>query len=331
MKKALYIMDKEMQNHVYNQDTQADIQANFDIIGETLTRENCLDHKDLLAKVENIFSSWGGPIFSEEFLEAAPHLEGVFYAAGSMKKLIQPTFWKRDITVSNANEVNALPVAEYTLSQIIFSLKNGWQMTRRLKNTREFHFEMDEILGGYNRTVGLISLSSIGRKTVELLKPFDVNIVAYDPFVSAKEAEELDVEMVSLEELFKRSYIVSLHSPLLPETTGLITGQLLQSMKKNATFINTARGAIVKQDELIDVLRERKDLTAILDVTFPEPPSPDSALYDLDNIVITPHIAGSAGSEVARMGRTMFNEAIKYVNNESLDYQITEEQFQTMA
>lgn len=137
--------------------------------------------------------------------------------------------------------------------------------------------------------------------------------------------------MVSLTELFATSDIVSLHSPLLPETTGMITGELIRSMKSAATFINTARGAIVRENELIDALRERTDLTAILDVTYPEPPVPESRLYDMDNIVITPHIAGSAGTEVARLGVAKLSEALKYINGEPLQYQITEEKYHHMA
>lgn len=331
MKKALYIMEKNRLDTVYDQETQTNIRNTFEVIGPALTRENCLSYPELLSKVEIIFSGWGGPVFNKEFLEAAPNLEGIFYAAGTIKKLITPGVWERGITVATANSVNAIPVAEYTLSQILFSLKNGWQITRRLQKTHDFRFDMDEILGAYNRTVGIISLSSIGRRTVELLKPHDLNIVAYDPFVSKDEGEQLGVKMVSLEELFKISNIVSLHSPLLPETKGMITGDLISSMKRNATFINTARGAIVKEEELIEVLRERTDLMAILDVTYPEPPAFDSPLYNLENVVLTPHIAGSVGSEVARMGHVMFNEALKYIKNEPLEYQITEEQFRIMA
>jgi phosphoglycerate dehydrogenase-like enzyme len=222
-------------------------------------------------------------------------------------------------------------VAEYTLSQILFSLKNGWQITRKVRKQRTFHFNEFPMPGAYKRTVGLISLSQVGRKTLELLEPFDLDIVAYDPFVDDEEAEKLGVKLVSLEELFKISDIVSLHTPLLPETEGMITGDLLQRMKPHATFINTARGAIVKEDELIEVFQDREDLTAILDVTNPEPPVSESPLYDLDNIVVTPHIAGSAGTEVARMGKMVTDEAIRYIQNEPLHYQITKEDYQTMA
>lgn len=331
MKKALFIMIDSLVHEVYDEETQKMIYENFEVIGDPLTKDNYLEQKELLAEVEVIFSGWGAPTFDQEFLEAAPNLEAIFYAAGTMKSLLSDEVWEKNITVATANTANAVPVAEYTLSQILFSLKNGWQITRNVRKDREFHFNQYQMLGAYKRIVGLISLSQVGRKTLELLKPFDLEVIAYDPFVDEEEAEKLGVRMVSLEELFETANIVSLHSPLLPETEGMITGELFATMKPDSTFINTARGAIVKEDELIEVFKERTDLTAILDVTHPEPPVPESPLYDMDNIVITSHIAGSAGSEVARMGKMVADEAVRYVRQEPLKYQISKEDYRTMA
>ncbi len=331
MKKALFIMIDSLVHEVYDEETQKMIYENFEVIGDPLTKDNYLEQKELLAEVEVIFSGWGAPTFDQEFLEAAPNLEAIFYAAGTMKSLLSDEVWEKNITVATANTANAVPVAEYTLSQILFSLKNGWQITRNVRKDCEFHFNQYQMLGAYKRIVGLISLSQVGRKTLELLKPFDLEVIAYDPFVDEEEAEKLGVRMVSLEELFETANIVSLHSPLLPETEGMITGELFATMKPDSTFINTARGAIVKEDELIEVFKERTDLTAILDVTHPEPPVPESPLYDMDNIVITSHIAGSAGSEVARMGKMVADEAVRYVRQEPLKYQISKEDYRTMA
>lgn len=331
MKKALFIMYDQMVNQVYDEETYHEINEHFEVLSEPLTKDNFSDYPKLLAEVEVIFSGWGAPTFDADFLKAAPKLEAIFYGAGTMKSLLSDDVWERDITISTANTANAVPVAEYTLSQILFSLKNGWQITRQVREQRSFYFNEFPMPGAYKRTVGLISLSQVGRKTLELLKPFDLEVVAYDPFVDDAEAEKLGVTLVSLEEVFKTADVVSLHTPLLPETKGMITGELFDTMKSNSTFINTARGAIVKEDDLINVFKEREDLTAILDVTNPEPPVSDSPLYDMDNIVITPHIAGSAGTEVARMGKMVADEAIRYVQNAPLHYQITKKDYQSMA
>jgi phosphoglycerate dehydrogenase-like enzyme len=111
----------------------------------------------------------------------------------------------------------------------------------------------------------------------------------------------------------------------------MITGAHFAAMKENATFINTARGAIVRENEMIDVLKKRPDLWALLDVTYPEPPVPGSPLYTLPNVILTPHLAGSRDTECRRMGRIVVDELRRYLNNEPLHWAITREQAAKMA
>jgi phosphoglycerate dehydrogenase-like enzyme len=139
------------------------------------------------------------------------------------------------------------------------------------------------------------------------------------------------VELVSLDEAFKQADIVSLHTPLLPETQGLIRGAHFSAMKPGATFINTARGAVVIQDEMLDTLRRRPDLHAVLDVTEPEPPLPDSPLFDLPNVVLTPHIAGTCTAEAPRLGREMIAEFHRWRENRPLLHAVTAESAARMA
>jgi phosphoglycerate dehydrogenase-like enzyme len=143
-----------------------------------------------------------------------------------------------------------------------------------------------------------------------------------------EEAHVLDVDLMLLEDLFASSEVVSLHAPLLPETEDMILGSHLASMKRNATLINTSRGAVVREAEMVEVLEVRPDLWAVLDVTHPEPPEPDSRLYDP---LLTPHIAGSLGSECRRMGRFVVDELRRYVAGEPLEHEINREQTAMMA
>jgi phosphoglycerate dehydrogenase-like enzyme len=125
--------------------------------------------------------------------------------------------------------------------------------------------------------------------------------------------------------------VVSLHAPLLPQTTGLIRREHFAAMKPGSTFINTARGAIVRESEMIDVLHERPDLQAVLDVTEPEPPPPDSPLFKLPNVALTPHIAGTCEREAARLGRAMIDEFHRWRRGEPLRYQVTAAQAAHLA
>ena len=165
----------------------------------------------------------------------------------------------------------------------------------------------------------------------EFLKNLDVEVLAYDPFYSSGKASDLGVSLVSLEDLFKESDVVSLHTPWLPETERMIKGEHFRLMKHGASFINTARGAIVDEVEMIDVLRERSDITAVLDVTYPEPPVPTSPLFSLENVFLTPHIAGSLNEECRRMGHYAVDELERYLKGEKLMYGISREQFMNMA
>ena len=125
-------------------------------------------------------------------------------------------------------------------------------------------------------------------------------------------------KLVSLEEIFARSEVVSLHTPLLEETRGMITGDHFRLMRENASFINTARGALVRENEMIQVLRERPDIFAVLDVTSPEPPEDDSPLWTLSNVFMTPHVSGSRGREGLRLGHFVVEELRRYLNGEPL-------------
>ena len=156
-------------------------------------------------------------------------------------------------------------------------------------------------------------------------------MVAYDPYVTPEEARVLGVDLMPWRICLRRRRLFRYTRRWLPETEGMILGSHLASMKRNATLINTSRGAVVREAEMVEVLEERPDLWAVLDVTHPEPPEPGSRLYDLPNVVLTPHIAGSLGSECRRMGRLVVDELRRYVAGEPLEYEITRERAALLA
>ncbi|MEK3886393.1 hydroxyacid dehydrogenase [Bacillus sp. FSL K6-3431] len=327
MLKGLFILNDF--NLIYGS-VHEEIMKYIDIYAEPQTKESIKQNPALLANADVIFSGWGSPVLDDKLLNAAPHLKAFFYGAGSIKNIVTDAFWDRNIPISSAFAANAVPVVEYTLSQILFSLKQGWSYVLRTKKEQR-HVKRMDVAGAYHSTVGIVSLGMIGRKVCELLKQFDVRVIAYDPFVSKEDAEQLQVELCSLEELFQRSDVVSLHTPWIKETEGLINGELISSMKHNATLINTSRGAVVNEIEMVEVLKKRIDLFAVLDVTFPEPPVEGSPLYSMDNVILTPHIAGSMSKECQRMGEYMLDELKLYLDNKPLQWEITREKSLIMA
>ena len=225
---------------------------------------------------------------------------------------------------------NGVPVAEFTVATIILSLKRYWQQAANIRAKRDYSGKVN-VPGAFGTTVGLCSLGVIGRMVRERLRMLDVKVIAYDPYVTQAEADKLDVRMVSLDDLFRQADVVSLHTPWLKATEGLVTGQHFASMKSGATFINTSRGAVVREAEMISMLQQRPDLWAILDVTWPEPPATDSPLYTLPNVMLTPHIAGSMDAECRRMAQYMIGEVRRYLAGQPLQYEITREKAAIMA
>jgi len=328
--KGLYLLHRSSFENVYETAMRTEIGGLLDIEDAPVTQAELVDNPTMLEAVEIIMSSWGCPMLDANLLEAAPQLKAIFYGAGSIRGFVTEEFWDRNIVISSAYAANAIPVAEYTVSLILFSLKLGWQHVFDGRG-REAWPQRFKVPGAYRTTIGLISFGMIARNVYRLLKSYDLKVIVYDPFLTDEEAQAMEIEKVTLDELFERSHVVSLHTPLLPETVGMITESHFARMKKNATFINTARGAIVDESGMIRVLSDRPDIYAVLDVTHPEPPAPGSALYTLPNVVLTPHIAGSMDKECTRMGQYMLDELKRYLAGEPLHWQISREQAATLA
>jgi phosphoglycerate dehydrogenase-like enzyme len=330
MTKALYLLDRNPYDLIYGPAERADLDELADFYASPQTRGTIQDDPAVLGQAEVIFSGWGMAPMDEAFLAAAPNLKAVFYGAGSIRYFTTEASWARGVIVVSAYYANDIPVAEYTLAQIVFSLKLGWRYIFEVKRLQAYPPKVPGP-GCYGSTVGLISLGMIGRMVAERLKAYDLTVIAYDPYITQAQADPLGVRMCSLEEVFRESDVVSLHTPWLPETVGMVTGEHLRSMKTDATFINTARGAIVREAEMIAALQARPDLTAVLDVTYPEPPEAGSPLYTLPNVVLTPHIAGAMGPESRRMGRLMVDEFRRYLAGDPLRWAISQEQAAIMA
>ncbi|HVM61345.1 MAG TPA: hydroxyacid dehydrogenase [Verrucomicrobiae bacterium] len=323
--KGLYILDKGAFELVYGAEEQREIAELVDIVAPLQTRESIARKPWLLAPADVIFSGWGAPVMDKAFLQASPRLQAVFYGAGSIRPITSAAFWERNIIITSASAANAVPVAEYTLGVILLSLKRFWSYAVATRKGEGWADHTRSVPGGYRSTVGLVSVGVVARKVLELLAPFDIRRIVYCPFLTADEARQLRVERCSLPDVFKLADVVSIHTPKLTGTRGLVTGRHIASMKRGGTLINTARGAIIREQEMIDVLRQRRDLTAVLDVTDPEPPALDSPLLTLPNVVLTPHIAGSLGAECGRMGRCMVEELRRFVAGKPLKWQITAE------
>lgn len=323
--KAIYLLPERNYTLIYGPDEQRDIAARVELVAPRQDALSFLSQPvETFHNVEAIFSGWGMTKMDTAFFERFPNLKVLFYGAGAVSGFVTDEVWQRGVTICNANVANGVAVAEYTVAQIYLCLKQVWAMALRIKREGAY-VRSEPVFGAYGSTVGIVSLGAIGRMVAERLKGSDLRLIAYDPFATAEQAKALNVELVSLDALFQRADVITCHTPWLPETEGMLTGRLFRMMKQGANFINTARGAVVNEPELIEVLREREDLFAVLDVTWPEPPVSGSPLYTLPNLIVTPHVAGTMNNECRRMGRLMVDELDRWLKGEPLRHRVSRE------
>jgi len=293
--------------------------------------------KDVLSgnftSTEYIFSTWGMPVFTEDEIKTyLPSLKAIFYAAGSVQQFARP-FLNCKIKVFSAWAANAVPVAEYTVANIILANKGFFNTASIMKSgdISGARKAATEYLGNFDENVGIIGAGMIGKLVIKMLKAYRLNVFAFDPFLPDDTALELGITKCSLETLFSTCRVVSNHLANNEQTKGMLNGKLFNLMIPNSTFINTGRGAQVVEQDLVDFLKARPDATAILDVTHPEPPVAGHDFYKLPNCILTPHIAGSRGNEVRRMAEYMKQEFNNFTAGTTCRYEVTFDMLETMA
>lgn len=277
----------------------------------------------MLSDVEVLVTGWGTPPIDGRVLDDAPRLELILHAAGSVKAFLAPEVLDRGIRVSTAAAANAVPVAEYTVAMIVLAGKRVLPIAARYRALRaDIDAEVEfPGLGNYGRRIGIVGASKIGRLVIGMLRSYEFDVVVHDPFLSADEAAALGVRAVPLDELLATSDVVSVHAPSLPTTQNLIDARGIASMRGGATLVNTARGELIDQDALTRRVVDG-ELFAILDVTVPWVLASDHPLYSAENALLTPHIAGSLGTELERLADTALGELRRHAHGEPLAHEI---------
>lgn len=292
-----------------------------------------LDLRDQCKHLEVMVTSWGCPRITAELTEQFPRLKLIAHMAGSVKGFVDEDVWRRGIKVTNAVEANAQPVAEFTLAAILMANKRVMPLNRlylqERVNRAPWTAEVPNA-GNYKKVVGIVGASHVGRKVLQLLKPFDYRVLLYDPFVSPLQARDMKANKVGLSELLSQSDVVSLHAPLLDDTKGMIGARELALLKDGATLINTARGSLIDQNALVRELSTQR-LYAWLDTTEPDVLPTDSLLFELPNLFLTPHIAGSLGTEIQRLADQIVSEVERFARGTTLRHLVRREELARLA
>jgi len=222
---------------------------------------------------------------------------------------------KKNIIVTYTPGVNANSVAEFTFGLILNSTRNiidAYDAVRAKKPER-LKFKGMEL---YGKTLGIIGVGNIGKRVYELGLAFGMKILAYHPRPSAKRLKNLKLKLVNLDYLLRNSDVITIHARLTDETRYMIKEKEFSKMKKSAILVNMARGEIVDEGALYKALKERKIRKAAIDVVIDEPIKPNNKLYELDNIIITPHIGSMTEEAQRQTAMTAVKDIIRFIKGE---------------
>lgn len=330
MRKIVLLQDKKTTDRIFSiKDLEELFNSGQVIINEDTLSPSKERAKELVKSSNIIITSWGCPNLDLDILDSAPNLELVMHGAGSVKGIVSRELWERGIRVVSSALVLGKGVAETTLGLTIVSLKNIWKLSENIKKGGwgEGKNKIKEI---YDVKIGVIGAGFVGRHYIKLMQNFEVEIILYDPYILKEDACQMGVKKVELEELLKISDVVSVHAPSIPETHKIINKEKLKLMKEGAILINTSRGALIDEDDLVEELKGGR-IFACLDVTDPEPPTKDHLFRKLPNVIMTPHIAGLANTGLKRIGSFLIDELKRYQKNEKLEGEVREEQLKILA
>ena len=311
-------MKKNLPSALFDEGQWDRLEAVTDLDRDHLTVINDFDDPAFSAQMANadyLLYGWKAPKITAQALNRMPNLKGVIAAQGSAYRDFTPEAvdlaHERGIIATNVQVANSVPVAEYCLGVVLLESRFYSCSAHDYRNVRgridrEAAYPAS---GTYGKTIGIVTATArIARNFMELLRPFDFRVLAWSRHAEEGFSERYGVETVDLDELFRSSDIVSIHTPGIPATAGMITAHHLGLMKDGALLINSARGSVVDHAALEKELVSGR-IRAVLDVTDPdEPLRADSPLWDLENVVLTPHIAGSMGSDLKRMGESVVQE-----------------------
>ena len=255
---------------------------------------------------------------SDRLLKTAPKLRLVQLLAAGYDQMNLSLLRELGISCANNGGANSWTVADHTLLMMLSLYK---RLIPADKATREGRWR--EPIDGFNtfemanKLVGILGIGNVGRKVARRVQAFDAQVQYYDKFpLDPARERELKVKRVSLDELFRTSDILSCHTPLTPETHHLINRESLALIKPTALLINTSRGAIVKEEALIEALQEGRIAGAGLDVFEKEPVEPDNPLLQMENVVVTPHSAGTTWNTWCRRAEFAYQNMERVLEDE---------------
>ncbi|MEK6777088.1 MAG: phosphoglycerate dehydrogenase [bacterium] len=248
---------------------------------------------------------------TEDLLQKAGRLKVVGRAGSGLDNVDIAAASRKGVVVMNTPGGNTVTTAEHTLAMIMAMCRNIPEATASLKNNK---WEKKKFTGIelYGKTLGIIGLGNIGKNIAQRARALGMNVIGYDPYMTEEMAHSLGVGLVSLDELYAQSDIITVHTPLSPETKYLINAETISRMKNGVRLVNCARGGIIKEADLLEALKSGKVAGAALDVFENEPPL-GNPLLQLENVVVTPHLGASTGEAQVNVAVMVAGQIVEYL------------------
>ncbi len=282
---------------------------------------------------EAVLTSWGCPTFTPEVHRALPRLRFIGHCAGSVKALVTPETFAAGVAVTSAVPVMAQAVAEYCLAVTLWSLLDLGPVSRAMREhpgRQGWQHRLSprsRSLGG--QRIGIVSASRTARAFIGLLRPFQCDIAVFDPTLTPGDAASLGVELVPLQEVMRRP-IVSVHAPDLPATRGMIGREELACIPQGGLLINSSRPSVLDEAALYEALQDGR-FSAVLDVYGQEPLPGSSPLYGLNNVLLTPHVAGYSTDAYANLGRAVVADLLRWKAGEPMRMAVDGQRWEVLA
>ena len=288
--------------------------------------------KEQIKDCDTYITGWGSPALTPEILDSAPKLKLLTHLGSTVAPVVCDEVYERGIKVISGFDYYSKSTAEGAVAYILAALRDIPFYTHRLKSKKIWRETDDYTNGLIYKTVGIVGFGGVGRYVAKMLSNFDVNIKVYDiAEISKEDKERYNITQCSIEEIFSTCDIISLHLPYNDSTYHIVNDELLSKIKKGALLVNTARGAVVDEQALINHL-EKGDFNAALDVYEKEPIDMNSSLLSLDNVLLLPHQAGPTVNLRAVITRELVKESSDFIdNNVTLKNEILAEKARNMS
>jgi D-3-phosphoglycerate dehydrogenase len=251
-------------------------------------------------------------------IDAGAKLKFIGRAGAGVDNIDTDAATRRGIVVANAPEGNTLAATEHTMAMMLSLARNIPQATASLKKGE---WKRSKFMGVElnDKVIGIMGFGRIGREVAKRAQALEMKCIAYDPFITKDRAASLGVEMVPLDELFRRADVITVHTPLIKETRHVINTETIATMKDGVRLINCARGGIIDEQALADAITNGKVAGAALDVFENEPPT-DSPLLGLDKVIVTPHLGASTVEAQKNVAISVANQCISVLEGGAAKY-----------